>query len=41
MRYGSKILFRNVSLQLNPGNHYGPRGCQWDRQIDFAKNLSR
>ncbi|MDP1880762.1 MAG: ATP-binding cassette domain-containing protein [Parachlamydiaceae bacterium] len=27
MRFGGKILFKNVSLQFNPGNHYGLIGA--------------
>ena len=27
MRFGAKILFKNTSLQLNPGNHYGLVGA--------------
>lgn len=39
MRFGSKILFRNVSIQLNPGNHYGLVGANGTGKSTLLKIL--
>ncbi len=37
MRYGKKVLFHDVSLQLNPGNHYGLIGSNGSGKSTFIK----
>jgi ATPase subunit of ABC transporter with duplicated ATPase domains len=40
MRFGSKILFKNVNFQLNPGNHYGLVGANGTGKSTLIKILS-
>ena len=40
MRYGGKILFKDASLQLNPGNHYGLVGANGSGKSTFIKILT-
>lgn len=40
MRYGSNILFKNVTLQLNPGRHYGLIGANGSGKSTFLKILT-
>lgn len=40
MRFGSKILFENVSLQLNPGRRYGLVGANGSGKSTLLKILS-
>lgn len=37
MRYGAKILFNNVSIQFNPGNHYGLIGANGSGKSTLLK----
>lgn len=39
MRFGSKILFQNVNLQFNPGQHYGLVGANGSGKSTFIKIL--
>jgi ATPase subunit of ABC transporter with duplicated ATPase domains len=39
MRYGGKILFKNASLQLNPGAHYGLVGANGSGKSTLIKIL--
>lgn len=39
MRFGAKILFKNSSLQFNPGNHYGLVGANGCGKSTFLKIL--
>ncbi len=39
MRFGAKILFKNSSLQFNPGNHYGLIGANGSGKSTFLKIL--
>lgn len=40
MRFGAKILFKNTSLQFNPGNHYGLIGANGSGKSTFLQILS-
>lgn len=40
MRFGGKILFKDVSLQLNPGNHYGLVGSNGSGKSTLIKILT-
>ena len=40
MRFGSKILFKNAGLQLNPGNHYGLVGANGTGKSTLIKILT-
>lgn len=40
MRFGGKILFSNVSLQFNPGQHYGLVGANGSGKSTFIKMLA-
>lgn len=40
MRYGAKILFHHVSLQFNPGCHYGLVGANGSGKSTFIKILA-
>lgn len=40
MRFGAKILFKNVSLQFNPGNHYGLVGANGCGKSTLIKILT-
>jgi ATPase subunit of ABC transporter with duplicated ATPase domains len=40
MRYGGKILFKDASLQLNPGNHYGLVGSNGSGKSTLIKILT-
>lgn len=40
MRFGGKILFKNVSLQFNPGNRYGLVGANGCGKSTFIKILN-
>lgn len=40
MRFGAKILFKNVSLQFNPGNRYGLIGANGSGKSTLIKILS-
>jgi ATPase subunit of ABC transporter with duplicated ATPase domains len=40
MRFGAKILFKNSSLQFNPGNHYGLVGANGCGKSTFLKILA-
>ena len=40
MRFGGKILFNNVSLQFNPGQHYGLVGANGSGKSTFIKMLA-
>lgn len=39
MRFGAKVLFRNVSLQFNPGNRYGLVGANGSGKSTLMKIL--
>lgn len=39
MRFGGKILFQNVNLQFNPGQHYGLVGANGSGKSTFLKIL--
>ncbi len=39
MRFGGKILFKNASFQLNPGNHYGLIGANGSGKSTLIKVL--
>lgn len=39
MRFGAKILFKNTSLQFNPGNHYGLVGANGSGKSTFLQIL--
>lgn len=41
MRFGGKILFKDVNLQLNPGQHYGLVGANGSGKSTLIKILSR
>lgn len=40
MRFGAKILFKNVNLQFNPGSHYGLIGANGCGKSTFIKILA-
>jgi ATPase subunit of ABC transporter with duplicated ATPase domains len=40
MRFGAKILFKNVALQFNPGNHYGLIGANGCGKSTLIKILT-
>ncbi len=40
MRFGGKILFKNTSFQLNPGNHYGLIGANGSGKSTLIKVLT-
>lgn len=40
MRFGGKILFKNASFQLNPGNHYGLIGANGSGKSTLIKVLT-
>ncbi len=41
MRFGGKILFKNVSFQLNPGQHYGLVGANGSGKSTLMKILTK
>lgn len=40
MRFGAKILFKNVSIQFNPGHHYGLIGANGSGKSTLIKILT-